>query len=45
MKFNSYDPTQWISKLAMNFEIHWVRQHLVNVFLFGVKDLYTSEMG
>ena len=38
IKFNSYYRTQWISKLAINFEIRWVRQYLVNVFLFGVKD-------
>ena len=27
-----------------SFEIHWGRQYLVNVVLFGVKDLQTSEM-
>ena len=26
------------------FEIHWVRQYLVNVVLFRLKDLYKSEM-
>ena len=31
--------TQWISKLPGSFEIHWVRQYLVNVVLFWNKDL------
>ena len=26
-------------KVPWNFEIHWVRQYIVNVVLFGVKDL------
>ena len=28
--FIKYCLTQWISKLPWNFEIHWVRQYLVN---------------
>ena len=24
-------------------EIHWIRQYLVDVVLFGIKDLYTFE--
>ena len=39
-----YCLTQWISKLLRSFEIHWVRQYLTNVVLFGIKDLLTSEM-
>ena len=27
-----------------SFEIHWVRQYLTNVVLFGIKDLYTPEV-
>ena len=26
-----YCLTQWIPKLPENFEIHWVRQYLINV--------------
>ena len=29
----------WISKLMGSFKIHWVRQYLVNVVLFGRKNL------
>ena len=36
--------TQWISKLPGSFEIHWVRQYLVNIVLFRIKDLWTYEM-
>ena len=31
--------TQWISKLPRSFEIHWVRQYLLNVVLLRIKDL------
>ena len=44
IQFSKYHVTQWISKLAESFEIHWVRKYLVNVVLFGIKDLQTSEM-
>ena len=44
LEFSRYCLTQQISKLLGSFEIHWVRQYLVNVVLFGTKDLYTSEM-
>ena len=27
-----------------SFEIHWVRQHLVNVVLYRIKNLQTSDM-
>ena len=27
-----------------SFEIHWVKQDLVNAVLFGIQDLETSEM-
>ena len=27
-----------------SFEIHWVRQYLVNVVLLGIKDMYTFDM-
>ena len=27
-----------------SFELHWVRQYLANVVLFGIKDLQTPEM-
>ena len=30
------------SKLPGSFEIHWVRQYLLKVILFGIKDLQTS---
>ena len=29
-------------KAPVSFEIHWVKQYLVNVVLFGIKDLQTS---
>ena len=35
---------QWISKLPGSFQIHRVRQHLVDVVIFGINDLRTSEM-
>ena len=45
MKFIRYCLTLWISKLpAGSFEIHWVKQYFVNVVLFWIKDLQTSEM-
>ena len=28
--FNKYWLTKWISKLSWSFEIHWVRQYLVD---------------
>ena len=28
-----------ISQIQGSFEIHWVRQYLVNIDLFGIKDL------
>ena len=34
----------WIWKLPVSFAIHRVRQYLLNVVLFGIKDLHTSEM-
>ena len=34
VKLTEYCLTQWISKLPESFEIHWVRQYLVNVVLF-----------
>ena len=37
--------TQWISKLPRSFEIHWVRQNLVNEVLYGIKGLWASKMG
>ena len=39
-----YCLTQYILKLSWSFEIHWVRQYLVNVILFGIKELWISEM-
>ena len=39
-----HSAAQWISKLPGSFEIYWVRQYLVNVVLFAIKDLETSEM-
>ena len=30
---------QWIWKFPGSFAIHWVRQYLVNIVLFGKKDL------
>ena len=36
--------TLWISKHPGSYEIHWVRQYLINVFLFQIEDLLTSEM-
>ena len=30
--------------ILLNFEIHWVRQHWVNVVLFGIKNLWKSSM-
>ena len=44
MKFTRYCLIQWISKLVGSFEIHWVRQCLVNVVLFGTNDLLKSDM-
>ena len=44
VKFTRYCLTQWISKQLRSFEIHWVRQYLVNVVLSGIKDLQTSEI-
>ena len=31
-------------KAPVSFEIHWVKQYLVNVVLFGIKDLQTSKL-
>ena len=39
MKFTRYCLTQWISKLPGSFDIHWVKQYLINVVSFGIKDL------
>ena len=44
MKFTRNCLTHWISKLPGSFEIHWVRQYLVNVVLFRIKALKNSEM-
>ena len=44
IKFTRCCLTQWISKLLGSFEIHWVRQYFINVVLFGIRDLLTSEM-
>ena len=44
MKFTNYCLTQWISKLLVWFEIHWVKQYLVYVVLYGIKDLQSYEM-
>ena len=38
-KITKYCLTQWISKLPGSFEIHWVRQYMVNVVLFQIQDL------
>ena len=35
---------QLFSNHLERFEIHWVRQYLVKVVLFGIKDLQTSEI-
>ena len=43
-KFNRYCLTPWNSKLPRSFEIHWVRHNLVNVVIFGIKNLKTYEM-
>ena len=38
--FTKYCPTPWISKLLRSFEIHWVRQYLVNPkSLAGIVDV------
>ena len=39
-----YSFTQWISKFPVSFGKQRERQYLVNVVLFGIKDLETSEM-
>ena len=39
VKFTRYCLTQWISKLSGSFEIHGARQYLINVVLFGIRDL------
>ena len=44
VKFIRYCLTQWISKFTGSFEIHSIRQFLVNVILFWIKDLKISEM-
>ena len=44
MKFTRYCLTQWFSKLQESFEIHWVRQYLVDIVLFQIKDLQKFEM-
>ena len=31
-------------KAPGSFEIHWIRQYLVDIVLFGIMDLYTAEM-
>ena len=31
-------------EIQLRFEIHWVRQYMINAVLFGIKDLQTSEM-
>ena len=38
VKFTRY----WISKLPGSFEIYWVRQYLVDLFLFKKRDLWIS---
>ena len=43
VKFARYCLTQWIPKLPRSFEIRWVRQYLVNIVLFGIRDMQTSE--
>ena len=37
--FTRYCFPQWILKLPGSFEIHWLRQYLINLDLFGIKDL------
>ena len=44
LRFTRYCLSQWISKLLMSFEIHWVRPYLVNIVSFGMKELHASEM-
>ena len=40
-----YDGTvMWISMLTWSYEIHRVRQYLVNVVWFGIKDMRISEI-
>ena len=35
VKFTRYWLTQWISKLPRSFEIHWVSQYLMNIFIWN----------
>ena len=44
VKFTRSCLTQWVSKLPGSFNIHRVRQCLVNEVLVGIKDLLTFEM-
>ena len=39
VKFTRYCLTQWISKLPGSFKIHRMRQYLVNIVLFGIKNV------
>ena len=43
-KLTRYCLTKWISKLPGSFEIHWERQYLVHVSLFGIKYLLRFEI-
>ena len=36
--------TQWVSNIPGSFQIHCERQYLVNVILYGIQDLQTSEI-
>ena len=44
MKFTRYCLTQWISKLPGSFGIPRVRRYLVNVVLFELNEMSTSEI-
>ena len=44
VKLTRYCRTESMLKLPGAFEIHWVRQYLVNVVLFEIMVLYISEM-
>ena len=37
-------PYSVVFKAPRSFEIHWVRQYLVNAVLFGIQDLQTYKM-
>ena len=43
MKFTMYCFAQWISKLSGSFEIHRVRQYLVNIALIQIKSQYMKR--